>query len=361
MGQYKVLQDIEAEDKLLGPLSLRQFIYAAVTVALGFIAFQLFAGGLWFIGIFFVPPMLFFGLLAAPFGHEQSSEIWMLAKVRFWVFPRKRIWDQSGIQNLVTITVPKKEEKQLTKDFDKEEAKSRLKALASTLDSRGWAVKNVVSSSPVATNLPTEGSDRLIDIQSYPEKDPSLVDVRPSDDLLDDTTNPTAMQMGQRLNQSTQKHKQELMQKMQQISQSQQQSANTGHQPAVQKTSSETKANNAKQQQQKPINQQSNKLNQNAAPQRQLSNQPSVNSAKQDSEHKQQTNNSVINNSPQTSQQNVPQQNTANKTTQTMTDNHKPDTIKGVKEDVENSQKTSMNVAHDNDSSNDSEVVVSLH
>ena len=30
MATYKVIQDIEAEDKLLGPLTLRQFIYAAV-------------------------------------------------------------------------------------------------------------------------------------------------------------------------------------------------------------------------------------------------------------------------------------------------------------------------------------------
>lgn len=30
MAVYKVLQDIEAEDKLIGPLTLRQFIYAAI-------------------------------------------------------------------------------------------------------------------------------------------------------------------------------------------------------------------------------------------------------------------------------------------------------------------------------------------
>ena len=28
MATYKVIQDIEAEDKLIGPLTLRQFIYA---------------------------------------------------------------------------------------------------------------------------------------------------------------------------------------------------------------------------------------------------------------------------------------------------------------------------------------------
>ncbi len=33
MATYKVLQDIEAEDKLLGPLTLKQFIFAVVTLA----------------------------------------------------------------------------------------------------------------------------------------------------------------------------------------------------------------------------------------------------------------------------------------------------------------------------------------
>ncbi|MGH7158305.1 MAG: PrgI family mobile element protein [Candidatus Saccharimonadales bacterium] len=34
MATYKVIQDIEAEDKILGPLTLRQFIYAGVAAIL---------------------------------------------------------------------------------------------------------------------------------------------------------------------------------------------------------------------------------------------------------------------------------------------------------------------------------------
>ncbi len=41
MATYKVIQDIEAEDKLLGPLSLRQFIYAVIVVLQIFVVFQL--------------------------------------------------------------------------------------------------------------------------------------------------------------------------------------------------------------------------------------------------------------------------------------------------------------------------------
>ncbi len=42
MATYKVLQDIEAEDKILGPLSLRQFIYGLITVFFLYLCFIVF-------------------------------------------------------------------------------------------------------------------------------------------------------------------------------------------------------------------------------------------------------------------------------------------------------------------------------
>jgi hypothetical protein len=146
MGTYKVIQDIEAEDKLLGPLSLRQFIYAVIVIISLFIGFRLLTAPNTIakaMTILLVPHTIFFAVLAAPFGHDQSNEVWLLAKVRFFFKPRKRIWDQTGMKELVTITAPKVIEKQLTKDFSREEARNRLQALANTLDTRGWAVKNV--------------------------------------------------------------------------------------------------------------------------------------------------------------------------------------------------------------------------
>ena len=202
MAQYKVLQDIEAEDKLLGPLSLRQFIYAAITIALGFVAFRLFMTPAWFLGFVFVPPALFFGLLAAPLGGQQSSEIWLLAKIRFFLKPRRRIWDQSGIQQLVTITAPKKVEKQLTKGYSEDEVRSRLRTLSTTLDTRGWAVKNATANAYAQSMT---GSDRLLDIAA---QDAPTVYVEPTADMLDPSTNPRAQAMDQMINKSAQEHRQ---------------------------------------------------------------------------------------------------------------------------------------------------------
>lgn len=215
MAQYKVLQDIEAEDKLLGPLSLRQFIYAVIVIVLGFVAYRLLLIK-WFLAIPFLPPMVFFGLLAAPLGGQQSSEVWLLAKIKFFVFPKKRIWDQDGAQELVTITAPKQVEQHLTKEFSQDEVKSRLKALASTLDTKGWAIRNAQPSLAAA-----DASDRLIDISSLPQNVPS-VDVRDTDDVLDPTANPVAQQMDQMISQTEQQHRQELLDKMHSITQKQQ-------------------------------------------------------------------------------------------------------------------------------------------
>ncbi|HLG90757.1 MAG TPA: hypothetical protein VI336_01165, partial [Candidatus Saccharimonadales bacterium] len=41
MAVYKVIQDIEAEDKLVGPLTLKGFIYALIAGFLAFINFKL--------------------------------------------------------------------------------------------------------------------------------------------------------------------------------------------------------------------------------------------------------------------------------------------------------------------------------
>src|SRR5688572_27716301 len=112
MATYKVIQDIEAEDKLLGPLSLRQFIYAVIVVVLLFVMWQLFMVQ-WALALPFLFPTVFFALLAAPVGGNQSSEVWLLAKIRFFLKPQTRVWDQTGIKQLVTITAPKKIDRHL--------------------------------------------------------------------------------------------------------------------------------------------------------------------------------------------------------------------------------------------------------
>jgi hypothetical protein len=200
MAVYKVIQDIEAEDKLVGPLTLKGFIYALIAGFLAFLNFKLLLATelgyfRWPLVLIFALPMLLFGLLASPLGREQPTEVWLLSRVRFFLKPKRRIWDQSGISQLVTITVPKKVEQARTKGFSQSEVKSRLKTLAMTMDTRGWAVKNSnVNLTPEPGYLEKDeagDSDRLVGVSNLPQAT-STADVRPDDDILDEQNNPTA-------------------------------------------------------------------------------------------------------------------------------------------------------------------------
>lgn len=200
MAVYKVIQDIEAEDKLVGPLTLKGFIYALIAGALAFINFRLLIAVelgyfRWPLILLFALPMLLFGLLASPLGREQPTEIWLLSRVRFFLMPKRRLWDQSGINHLVTITAPKKPEPIRTKGLSQSEVRSRLKTLARTMDTRGWAVKNTsvnLNHEPGYLEKDTAGdSDRLVGVSNLPQAE-MTTDIQPDDDILDEQNNPTA-------------------------------------------------------------------------------------------------------------------------------------------------------------------------
>jgi hypothetical protein len=216
MSTYKVIQDIEAEDKLLGPLTLRQFVYAGIAVTCGYLIFLSIAKNVPFMIILLAPVMIFTGFFAFPWGKDQPTEVWALAKVRFFLKPRRRLWSQSGIRQVVSITVPKKIERVLTNGLDQHEVRSRLSALASTIDSRGWAVKNVaVNLSIQPYNQTFESSDRLVGASMLPQE-VSSVDVRASDDILDEYANPIAQNFSDMIVASSQARHQDLITLMQQ-------------------------------------------------------------------------------------------------------------------------------------------------
>lgn len=216
MAVYKVIQDIEADDKLLGPLTLKQFIFAVMVVGLGFFGFLL--GRINpILALPMLPPMIVFGFLAAPLGREQPNEIWLAARIRFFLKPKVRIWDQTGIKELVTITAPKRVAHNLTNNLSQGEVRSRLAALADTLDSRGWAIKtaNVNAYAQPAFNAVDNSSDRLISAPSMQQLPTSDVNAR--DDILDPDNNPIAQHFDQMIQTATQEHRQQAITQMQQV------------------------------------------------------------------------------------------------------------------------------------------------
>jgi len=144
MAVYKVPQDVEAEDKLIGPFSFRQFIYlivAALGILMGYLLSQIFVG----LAIIPLPLIVLFLALALPLRKDQPMETYLIALIRFFLKPRQRMWQPDGAMGLVQITAPKGIEQQLTKDFGADEAAKRLSYLAQVVDSRGWSTRGVTN------------------------------------------------------------------------------------------------------------------------------------------------------------------------------------------------------------------------
>ena len=216
MATYKVIQDIEADDKLIWMFSFRQFVYAFISVIFMFASYLFIAKHVAFLNIFSVPVVIFTGVLAYPFGKDQPTEVWVLAKVRYFIKPKRRIWSQDGAKELVTITVPKKVEVNLTDNLSQNEVRSKLQALANTIDTRGWAIKNVGLNYSSSIYLDNNDGDRLISPVIVSD-DPSEEYVSTSEDIMDEKANPLAQKMQSMIDQKEKQHKQQILAELQNI------------------------------------------------------------------------------------------------------------------------------------------------
>lgn len=197
MAVYKVAQDVEADDKLIGPFSFRQFIYliiVAIAIALGWGLSRIFVG----LAIIPLPLVIFFGALALPLRKDQPMEVYMAALVSFYLKPRKRMWTPDGIESLIEITAPKVVEVQRTKDIDELEAERRLSYLADIADSRGWAVRHAAQ--------PVAGNSMITD---------AYFEAQQTEDVLGETSG-VAQSFDSMINQADERRRQDMIAKMHQ-------------------------------------------------------------------------------------------------------------------------------------------------
>ena len=195
MAVYKVPQDVEAEDKLLGPFSFKQFIFLIIAVmALG-IAYALTQIVLP-LGLLPLPIAILFGTLALPLRKDQPMEVYLAAVISFMTKPKRRLWQPDGIESLIEVTAPKVDEKQYGKGYNQEEVQRRLSYLANLVDSHGWSVRGVAD------------PDSSMQADLYNE-------AQTADDMLDDD-NTTARQINSLVNQADLRRRQDMVQKMHQ-------------------------------------------------------------------------------------------------------------------------------------------------
>ena len=160
MAQYKVPQDVEAEDKLLGPFTFRQFIYLMIIgglIGLGVLFWQFFPPLI----IVIITPILLLGSLALPIKKDQPMETYLSAVVSFYLKPHTRTWEPGEPESTIIITAPKKIEEIRTKNLDQDEALHRLSFLADIIDSEGYAIKGVIPNSGIKDEIYAEANDTL--------------------------------------------------------------------------------------------------------------------------------------------------------------------------------------------------------
>ena len=166
MAEHKVPQDVEADDKLIGPFSFRQFVYLMIAAGAGFLAFLL---GRIAVPLAFIPApiCLFFLVIALPLRKDQPTEIYLAALIKYMFKPRVRIWQADGEKPLVEISNPVVDDAPKVKDLAGDEVSRRLSFLANLSDTQGWSTRGVAM--PNNTNLTDEFAADAVNAQDMLE------------------------------------------------------------------------------------------------------------------------------------------------------------------------------------------------
>lgn len=175
MATHSVPQDVEADDKLIGFLSLKQFIFTVIGLGFGYLTFFFFTRVHPIAALPWLPFALVFLVLGLYQRKDQPAEVFLVSALGFYLKPKVRIWNQEGYDERIHITAPPVIEKRYTKDFTGEEARGRLANLSLMMDSRGWASKRVDDWQNPQMATVAAGSDRIMSDQDFAKvqvKDP---------------------------------------------------------------------------------------------------------------------------------------------------------------------------------------------
>jgi hypothetical protein len=205
MGQYKVPQNVEAEDKILGPLTFRQFIYALMGFGWGLICFAVFRKLPALMVVIGFPPTMLFFLLAFYTRDGQNFEQLLIAMIGFFAAPHKRLWVKEDVAETFHVE-PTKHAAEITQR-NPAEVLSELEKLANLIDSRGW---NRPPEPEANLILPsTQAQERIV----APPPAPHAPD-EPKTDMLDLQKSPLAQNLAQLLAEAAEDVREEALQQM---------------------------------------------------------------------------------------------------------------------------------------------------
>lgn len=141
--QYKVPQHVDIEDKVIGSLTIRQFIIVLIGVAIIGLMKVLLVGPLelLFWPIAFIIGASFGAVAFAKYG-DQNMEVFLLSAFRTFTSPRKRVWQKEKYQPEANSEKPIAKEPEAPQDtrIGIESAEGGLAKLAEIVDSGGYSI-----------------------------------------------------------------------------------------------------------------------------------------------------------------------------------------------------------------------------
>jgi hypothetical protein len=207
MGQYKVPQNVEAEDKILGPLTFKEFIYALIGFGWAAIAFAIFRS--WAPALVIViggPPAFLFMMLAFFHRDGQSFEQILLAMVQFFAASRRRPWRKDELVETFHIEATPMAIEMTQRN--PAQVRSELEKLAHLIDSRGWNHPPEADSTMVMPS--TAHADRIVPTAPPVPRAPEDIPT----DILDMQKSPQARNLSELLRAAAEDVRSEAMQQM---------------------------------------------------------------------------------------------------------------------------------------------------
>jgi hypothetical protein len=211
MGQYKVPQNVEAEDKIIGALTMKQFIYAVIGVGIAFLSYVLFHAFPILMVIIGLPPTVLFLLLGLYQRQDQPFEAYLLALVTFYASPRRRIWHKDDIAEVFKLEAPKLAP--VAAQRDSNDVRGQLEKLSQVVDTRGWSSKMPEVQDPAVVQSLDVG-DRIQTAQQVATPVAAPEEVKLADDILDFNNNPIAQNVNELIENSVKDIREEALAKM---------------------------------------------------------------------------------------------------------------------------------------------------
>lgn len=111
--QFKVPQNVQREDRIVGPLTLKQMIICAIG---GVIAYAIYVSlGRHYIWITWLPPVAIVTLITLAFAFMRPLDLsftkWILLWIEFSLLPRERKWAKASGEAIIPLEAKLKKKK----------------------------------------------------------------------------------------------------------------------------------------------------------------------------------------------------------------------------------------------------------